>query len=328
MTQGARRADPAQVPLFYQAAAPAPAVTAGSTLPAPATWADLVDQPERLFAARTTLQLRSEAREAYDMQASGPVVSDGLAWLEHHYHDGRIGAPAATADSDIASQSLALLALLGEGAPVDERRQAVVRGVAATLAGQDLTTVSSTAAGLCSLALVEAAWWCHDPALQRAAEQALAVVPDGAGHGAAWGLLAARTAAVCGYAVTMPPVLAADRDVLSVQVTNGVHASFDELTAVVAGGPARARDGSLDLLAWWAPSLALREFGGRLWQQWAAEVEGQIIARRAIDEAGRSYVPASAVRHAELAGPAGDVFATSLALLNLQVAYRYPALAR
>ena len=41
------------------------------------------------------------------------------------------------------------------------------------------------------------------------------------------------------------------------------------------------------------------------------------------DGEGRAHVDGSLVRHAQVVGPGADVFATSLALLNLQAPYRY-----
>ena len=70
------------------------------------------------------------------------------------------------------------------------------------------------------------------------------------------------------------------------------------------------------------PSEAVRDAGGPTWDAWAKNLQAQLIpAFTPVDKNGCAYVPANRVHYAD--GASGDVFATSLALLNLQIAYRY-----
>ncbi len=85
--------------------------------------------------------------------------------------------------------------------------------------------------------------------------------------------------------------------------------------------PARASDGTVDPLAWFFPTLSMREVGGEAWAAWSQALLSTLLTSFQSAGVGSCRVTAAAVHHAS--GHGGDVFATSLALIDLQAAYRY-----
>jgi hypothetical protein len=78
--------------------------------------------------------------------------------------------------------------------------------------------------------------------------------------------------------------------------------------------------GRPDPLGWFFATLALREADGAEWSRWAGALEAHLLPLVQDD----GHVDAGAIRYGETGG---EVFATSLVLLNLQVPYRYLPLA-
>ena len=64
----------------------------------------------------------------------------------------------------------------------------------------------------------------------------------------------------------------------------------------------------------------MREADGADWQRWSSALEAQLIPLVQAD----GHVASNSIRYGETGG---DVFATSLVMLNLQVPYRYLPLA-
>jgi hypothetical protein len=101
----------------------------------------------------------------------------------------------------------------------------------------------------------------------------------------------------------------------------GQASTSRQLDQLATLAPGRNAAGQTDPLGWFFATLALREAGGPAWDHWSATLQSTLVPAFEPVEGGGMRVPASAVRYAN--GQGGDVFATSLALLNLQAAYRY-----
>ncbi|MBA3848202.1 MAG: hypothetical protein H0X45_16345, partial [Planctomycetes bacterium] len=99
------------------------------------------------------------------------------------------------------------------------------------------------------------------------------------------------------------------------------------LAALAEHLPIADQSGQVNPLQWFFATLALREAGGDDWQRWSRQLQFTLREALAVAEDGTAWLPASRTRHADGAGDAGDVFATSLLTLNLQAAYRYLPLA-
>jgi len=84
-------------------------------------------------------------------------------------------------------------------------------------------------------------------------------------------------------------------------------------------------EGKSDPLGWFFATLAMREAGGAAWTRWSTALQASLVPQFQKSENALAHIPSSQVHYAGLQG--GDIFATSLALLNLQVAYRYLPLA-
>jgi hypothetical protein len=121
------------------------------------------------------------------MEESAEPVRAGLAWLiaQQDAASGCFGAPSGNFDRDVATQSLATLALLAEGSGDPARRTAARRGLdwlARTLATGGTTRLADTgivSSGLGSLALVEGGLLLNDATLQQQAEDCLAELDSG-----------------------------------------------------------------------------------------------------------------------------------------------------
>nr|MBA3687209.1 hypothetical protein [Planctomycetota bacterium] len=83
--------------------------------------------------------------------------------------------------------------------------------------------------------------------------------------------------------------------------------------------------GRVDPLGWFFATLAMREAGGAPWTAWSTALRERLLPVFVLSD-GRAHVPAERVRFAASAG--GDVFATSVAIIDLQAPYRYIPLAR
>lgn len=312
----------------------------------PASWRDLPGSGFDLLALRRSPELRAAARQRFGMERSAGTVACGLRWLQLQQDaDGRFAA--GTSDAALASHALATLALLGEGTgDSDSDRQ---RAAAAGRALPGLATGDSTGQvprSLATLARVEAALLAIGPRAE--AEAALADLArnlplgsasgPGAGGVGGFTLLAAETAHQAGFAV--PPVLleqsraistlipAADADVGRVGLAGFARLAFGWRENPGTATVVEALDGRMpsiaqgDALGWFPATLAAREAGGPRWDAWASALQSTLLPLFSDTEPGVAMVPASAVHHAP-----DDVFATAIAVLDLQAAYRYLPLA-
>ena len=325
--------------------APTPAV-------GPASWAEMPAGGHDLFALRRSRELREATRSAAGFGASAATVNAGLAWLQTRQDPvtGRFGQTAGGTAHEVAVQSLALLALLGEGLDDSARNASARRGLGwlgERLVGGDLH--DDTAAGLAALALVEGALLTGDPGLTAAAERQLArfegAVPAQPGPSGLGGfvLLALETAQQGGLAVP-GRVLETSRRNLGRALPNDDAdagrlglAAFARFISGRGANPSAARllqalgaahrlprpdfAARVDPLGWYFAVLAVRHQGGPAWQTWARELQASLLPCF-VEGEGKAWVPAAKVRFAD-AAPDGDVFATAVALLDLQVPYRY-----
>ncbi len=317
----------------------------------PMQWSEMHEVGTDLFLLRRFPELREEARRHYGMERSGAAVSGGLSWLESSQHaDGSFGKLSGDGDRDLATQSLAALALLGEGLG-DQKRTAAIRGslawIDAQLDDEHFHEHGQVPAGIACLALVEGGLLLADPALRAQAEDVLIeldrgvpVQPGAAGLGG-FTLLALETA--CQGGMRVPPRLLEQgrRNLgrsLPTQEDDAGRlglAAFSRLIYGYRGKTSTSRQlevlgtlppqpsaaGQVNPLGWFFATLALREAGDVAWDRWAASLQAALVPAFEATPDGGMRVPAAKVRYAD--GDGGDVFATSLAILNLQAAYRY-----
>jgi hypothetical protein len=327
----------------------------------PAAWGDIRGLGTDLFLLRRFPELRSDARHIYGMQASGPAVARGIAWIRLQ-QDGGSGAFASIGDDGeraIATHSLATLALLGEGLgdralSADSRRALDwlrVRLGDTRLAGDGtgaervLSGLGQVTSGLVCLALVEGALIYGDLGLRTVAEESLTALdrglpmqPGAAGLGG-FTLVALETAQQGGLRVPGRLLQQARRSLARTLPTQDDDAGRVGLAAFARfifglGGNSSTRQqvAQLNLLV---PGTAagrpdpLGWFFGTLALR---EADGGDWRRWStaleaqliplVGDDGR--VDARAVRHGETGG---DLLATSLVVMNLQAPYRYLPLA-
>jgi hypothetical protein len=329
----------------------------------PATWGDIRGLGTDLFLLRRFPELRTNARQLFGMQASEASVARSVAWLRGRL-DAKTGTfsadPLAPADERaLATHALGTLALLGEGlgdkAHSADTRRALdwlrIRLGDSELAGDGSGTdhafagLSQVTSGLVSLTLVEGALLYGDLGLRSVAESTLVTLDRGlpmqAGAAGLGGftLLALETAQQGGMRVpgrllqqarrslarSLPTqdadagrvgLAAFARYIYGLGSNSSTRLQVSQLGNLLPGSAA----GRPDPLGWFFATLALREADGSDWQKWAGALECQLIPLVQVD----GHVSADAIRYGETGG---EVFATSLVVLNLQVPYRYLPLA-
>lgn len=329
----------------------------------PATWGDIRGLGTDLFLLRRFPELRTNARQLFGMQASESSVARSVAWLRTQL-DAKTGTFSSgdTATHDertLATHALGTLALLGEGlgdkAHSADTRRALdwlrVRLGDTELSGDGSGTdhafagLGQVTSGLVSLALVEGALLYGDLGLRTVAESTLTTLDRGlpmqAGAAGLGGftLLALETAQQGGMRVpgrllqqarrsiarTLPAhdadagrvgLAAFARYIYGLGANSSTRLQVNQLGHLLPG----TGSGRPDPLGWFFATLALREADGSDWQQWSGALEGQLVPLVQAD----GHVDAGAIRYGETGG---DVFATSLVVLNLQVPYRYLPLA-
>lgn len=312
----------------------------------PHDWNELGSAGFDLMALRRAPELRTAARRRFNGEPASGAVACGLRWLgQQQQADGRFGAAAGNADIDLATQALATLALLGEGtgsSSADHQRSAALARALPLLTVDDAS--GAIPRSLAALAQVEAALLGVAP--QAAAESALADLgthlptePGAAGLGG-FALLAVESARQGGYAIParlseqvrasigrqLPPLTGSTLDCGRIGL-----AAFARLvlgyrdnpsTATLIASLAATRPSAEvvpgDALGWFFATLALREAGGPAWDGWSAALQSRLVPTFSDAGPGLAMVPAASVQHAP-----NDVFATAIALLDLQVPYRY-----
>ena len=327
----------------------------------PADWRAIAESDLDLMALRRDARARDEARRHFAMDASADAVAGCLAWLQARQDpaSGAILPLTGDLDRDLAVQALAALALCGEGtgtSPIDVARGRSLARILDWLvenagAQRRLTGHDEVAAGLATLALVEGAALTDDARLRAAAGEALATIDGlsveaGASGLGGFTLLAIETAVlgdlpVPGRAREQAqhigrglPNAGDDAGRLglalfarSIYGKAGASGGAQMLSALAEHLPIADQDGQVNPLQWFFATLALREAGGGAWERWSRQLQYSLREALAVAEDGTAWLPASRTRHADAAGEAGDVFATSLLTLNLQAAYRYLPLA-
>jgi hypothetical protein len=330
----------------------------------PVAWSDIRGLGTDLFLLRRFPELRSNARQLFGMQASEQPVAHSIAWIRGQL-DPKTGTFKSAGENPIvdertlATHALGTLALLGEGLgdkthSADTRRALDwlrVRMGDTELSGDATGTdhalagMSQVTSGLVSLALVEGALLYGDLGLRSVAEGTLTTLDRGlpmeAGAAGLGGftLLTLETAQQGGLHVPGRLLQQARRSLARALPTQDADAGRVGLAAFARyiyglGGNSSTKlqvaqlgtllpgttAGRPDPLGWFFATLALREADGNDWHKWAGALEGQLISLIQTD----GHVAADAVRYGETGG---DVFATSLVVLNLQAPYRYLPLA-
>ncbi|MFW5752815.1 MAG: hypothetical protein ACOCYV_02060, partial [Planctomycetota bacterium] len=322
-----------------------------------ARWSGLRQRPADLFALRRSPAMRAYARRFFLMKGSSGTVQASLAWLRNQQDvaTGAIGPLTGEPAHDCTIQSLAALALLGEGVE-DQGRAASARRSLDWIGahcrqlrpGDDLTVD-----GLVALVLVEGAILLDEADLHRGATAFLASLqPDLVRNARSAGkegflLLAVETARLNG--IPVPPRLRsavehrlarnlprASGDVgqqglaAFARQINGVSRSRStetQLARIATSLPSADELQRCDPLAWFFASLAMRELGGEEWAAWSESLQRSLLVCYRYSADGQAWLPGERVPYAAALGPAADVYATALAVLDLQVAYRYLPLA-
>ncbi len=334
----------------------------------PKTWSDIRGLGTDLFLLRRFPEMRDNARTLYGMTTSGPAVAHSIAWLRTQL-DSKTGAfvqITGNDEHDLATHSLATLALLGEGlgdkSLSTDTRKALdwlrVRLGDTELTGDGtgadrvLNSVGQVTSGLICLALVEGSLLYGDLGLRSVAEKCLDTIdsglpmqPGAAGLGG-FTLLACETAQQAGMRVpgrllqqarrslarSLPTIdddagrvgLAAfARSIYGLGGNDSTALQIKQLRNLVPG-TTTTTNGRADPLGWFFATLAMREASDADWQHWSTALESQLVPLigNTNDTLGR--VSAQHIRYGETGG---DIFATSLVVLNLQAPYRYLPLA-
>ena len=109
------------------------------------------------------------------------------------------------------------------------------------------------------------------------------------------------------------------------QINGAGHAlsTADQLNQLMSWLPGTSGDERLDLMAWYFPTLALREARDRRWAAWNGALEGTLLAKLEFDASGTAKLPGHHMRYGDQFGHAADLTATAFAMMALQAPYRY-----
>ncbi len=318
-----------------------------ATISAPQSWQNLRPQIDDVFAPRRLAQTRELARTQAGLTTTAPLVAGAMIWLIDQQDEatGHFGMNAGTPARDLATQSLAVLALLGEGVEDPAAEVAIRRGLQWITTHHDDANQDGVAASLAALALVESAAVLDDAILRdQAATALIMLVPEQPGQAGLGGFtwLALQTAAATGTPVSGHAVANA-QDVLGrvlpssdddagriglaafARLITGRSdlASTKHLLTVLGRTnlrPQQDATGRIDPLGTLFASWAMYQAGGKTWTDWAHDLRD--ASTPAFSQlGGLAWVPAERVRFAD-AVPNGDIFATAVTVLNLQTPYR------
>ena len=324
----------------------------------PLRWSQIRGEPETLFLLRQNTKLKELYRRYYGNDSCKATVHAGLDWLRAQQQgDGSfLGQRHIDGSRALATQSLALLALMADGLADSEQSALVRRGVdylGRWLSAEgrfvfDETDLASSdvAVGMASLALVEAALLLDDDTLKQRAETVLNHNLPAQRHMTAgldgYFLLALETAYVGALQVNAQDLSAirgrarsgsngADMGHLGLMaLTRYLYGYRDskrlreQLDRMAADLPQLDQSERCDPLQWFFPSLAVREAGGEDWKRWNTAMQRSLLPCFHYNNVTQqAWVPHQRVRYAD-----NDVLATSLVLLNLQADHRYIPLAR
>ncbi|NRA37542.1 MAG: hypothetical protein HRU15_05340 [Planctomycetes bacterium] len=318
----------------------------------PQRWSQLKGQAEALFVVRQNSALKKLYRSFYGSDGSQATVHAALSWLQAQQHkNGSFAQDTARRSSrTLATHSLATLALLGEGIN-DSNRQNIIAACnflkewidqdAVLVIGEENTN-SEVAQGMAILSLIEASILLQDQELKQLCEKVIAAntlqhLQHNAGLNGYY-LLALETAETAGIKVDNKTVLRMRQHIRSGMKQSkdlgksGIHtftryingfrdAEMKKSLHIFAERLPRSDEQQrVDPISWFFPSLALREAGSIYWSNWNSSLQRELLSCFTYDNAkNHAWIPGKRVRHAN-----GDaVFATAIALMNLQAAYRY-----
>lgn len=318
----------------------------------PQRWSQLRGRADALFIIRQNDELKNMYRSFYGSNGSQATVNAALSWLQtqQQKNGAFTTAQARSSSRALATHALATLALLGDGVH-DTNRQSIIAACqflrkwvderGAFLIGEEDAS-SEAAQGMAILATVEASILLADTQLQDLCEKMIAAhAPQQLQRHAGldgYFLLALETAQTAGIAVSRKDLISIRQRIRSgaknsqdlgksgtytfaryingfrdAQVQTSLHIFAEHL-------PDADSNQRIDPLAWFFPSLALREAGSIDWRNWNSSLQRATLSCFTYDNVKNlAWIPGARVRHAN----SNDVFATSMALLNLQTAYRY-----
>ena len=319
----------------------------------PQKWADLSPKPGYLFALRENTERKRQSRQDFAALSGAPAVHAMDAWLIGHVDDqgSVIGLDGLDRNASFVARAAVLYALMGEGVDEPHRRQLVTNALA-SLTTDFLDQGASLDARthcLSLLTVVEGASLLADDdlkaqaavLLQRYGYHLSQGVEEGGLGG--FGLLAVEIAALnniplpAGLRASVQRNVArplpsdmADPARLGVaayarQINGAGHAlsTAQQLNTLMTHLPSPAEDGRLDLMAWYFPTLALREARDRRWVAWNQALE--VTLQRSLHpvKTGGAYIAGDAMRYGGQFSGAGDLTATAFAMMALQAPYRY-----
>ena len=330
---------------------PPTSTAGGDDLELELNWHAFDGGAERLFELRSEQSVRDQARAYYRLDDSSGTVRAALTWLTRRQDPvtGIVGTLSGDEAVDCAVQGIVALTFLGEGLGNGTRAAAVQRQLNWLASQHDVAAeADAVTAGAVALALIEGAILFEDGNLRIAAEAVLSgysgPIDAAAGGRSGFLMLAASLATLAHYEVPerLQQALAEVADAnavpgedigrvglrtFAIQAHSGVHESLQLVVRLADHQPIADADGTIDPLAWLFPSMAMRETGGTLWWQWCERLQSALLPQFTYTSDDQAWVTGEKVKYAGVTGEAADVFATSVVLLNLQVAYRYLPLA-
>ena len=323
----------------------------------PQQWSDLSQEPGFLFALRADDERKAQSRQDFAALSGGLAVHAMETWLVRQLEaDGKIkGLNEDSSNAAMVARSAVIYAFLGEGLSESFGEESRGQWLKAALGGlgTDLQRVGDDLDArthcLALLTLVEGAALLKKPDLIQQAEDLLqhngfrltqGVEEGGLGG---FGLLAVEIAALNGLSlpsglradmqrhVARPlPSKAADPARLGVaayahQINGAGYApsTAQQLNALMLRLPNSAVDQRLDLMAWYFPTLALREARDRRWVAWNQALEVTIQRSLQYDSEGGAHIAGEHMRYGDQFGVAADLTATAFAMMSLQAPYRY-----
>ncbi len=290
---------------------------------------------DALFALRRNEDLKEEARKLFGSNSCAATVRAGLHWLRNQQQaDGafvQLRSITGMPDQwELAGHSAALLAIMGEGVISQEERESVQAGFAWLLQHHnDGVFISEQqphaerSRGLLVLALVEGAILLEDTELAQLAQVEFlryGTVADDRY------VLAYETARACDLFADIPSAVDAARLLQPMPGTHGfiqrIQGVDDQRALPFVDMPREDSDGRIDPLNWFLESCDRREQSLSQWTTWNKALQRACLLCFRY-EGEQAWLPGERMRY----GRSGaDVLATSLALMNLQVAYRYTPL--
>lgn len=301
-------------------------------------WRTMAANQTHLSGLRKETLLRTWARQRYGTEGSSGTVAAAVSWLALT----PVVTSQAIGPQAQAERAAIALALLGEGGQSPELPALIDRLAKDPLVAEG--PHATVAADMVALALVEATQLLPDSNLWNITEAALKRCGERQHSADAWAgqtgflLLAVAQAEYIGLALPANLTVLIDQTaqtnsqtiqapgrlalILFARRIRGLSVG-DLPDRVFAGLPSSGRpaNASLDLIDAFFVSTALRETPGKFWDAWIDDLQRRIIANTRYGLDNSAAFPGECLAHRAWAN--SDAFATALAVLNLQSAYRF-----